>query len=423
MSARAVELAVRILDAPLTISEACDLVAEHFLAGGVDLVGAVLTYGRPPFAGWHSLGGRAILGQWVRPGATCTVLPKGSDSASSALTMPWVSVQARDGSPVVISDVEDLPPEADQDRREQRACGVGSFVTRSLQIGGVMFGSFSLGRETSGEWPTIQLRDYLLLTSSLSSRFEADRQSMLLTDALAVGDRARRDSQEFFGAMGHELRTPLSAIMGYAEVLAEEARLGTENLAEIVAKDAPVILRAAEQLHAVVEDLLRTGRGLGRTATTVPVSVADAAADVLHWHAATAEKHGVTMHSEVPPGERVQARAAGLRQVLTNLVGNAVVHNRPGGTVHVYTRPFIGESGEPRLRIIVRDDGPGLEADDQARVFEPFVRLDPDSTSGTGLGLALARTIAEADGGSVGVQSVPGRGASFWVELRAVDDC
>ena len=115
----------------------------------------------------------------------------------------------------------------------------------------------------------------------------------------------------------------------------------------------------------------------------------------------------------------MQARPSGLRQVLTNLVGNAIVHNRPGGSVEISAARSVGEGGEPRLRIMVRDTGPGLEPDQLHRVFESFVRFAGDDVKGTGLGLPLARAVAERDGGVVGAESVPGEGSVFWVDLPA----
>jgi signal transduction histidine kinase len=92
------------------------------------------------------------------------------------------------------------------------------------------------------------------------------------------------------------------------------------------------------------------------------------------------------------------------------------VHN-PGGTVTVQTQALRGESGEPRLRIIVRDTGEGLTAEQLRDVFDPFVRYARPGVKGTGLGLSLSRSLAERDGGTVDATSTPGRGSAFWVEL------
>jgi signal transduction histidine kinase len=115
----------------------------------------------------------------------------------------------------------------------------------------------------------------------------------------------------------------------------------------------------------------------------------------------------------------VWAHPAGVRQVLTNLLGNAITHHHHpgGGMVRISTARLVGESGRSMVRIIVRDDGPGLAAEQMRHVFEPFVRFAGRDTKGSGLGLSISRTIAERDGGAVLGESEQGVGSSFWLEL------
>jgi signal transduction histidine kinase len=101
------------------------------------------------------------------------------------------------------------------------------------------------------------------------------------------------------------------------------------------------------------------------------------------------------------------------------LVGNAIVHNVARGEVIVSTESLLGESGEHRVRVIVRDTGPGLTPEQLGQVFEPFVRYARPDVKGTGLGLSLSRSIAERDGGTIGAESTLGSGSAFWVELPA----
>ena len=235
---------------------------------------------------------------------------------------------------------------------------------------------------------------------------------------MAVGAASRESQQQFLASVGHELRTPLTAIIGYTEMLVEEAEEdGDDPFAAAVARDGQVILRACEQLGAVLQDLLSAGRAIGDGGPRVPVDIAGAVADVLHWHRAAAQMVDVHLENDVTPDQTVWAHASGLRQVLTNLIGNAVVHNVPGGSVAVSTASLTGEAGEARLRVIVRDTGPGLTPEQLDHVFEPFVRYAQPSVKGTGLGLSLSRSIAERDGGTIGVESTPGSGTAFWIEL------
>lgn len=418
ISASAAALSRRILSAGDSVSTACELVAAHFLATDhVEMVVVALTVTPPDDAqGWRHLGQRVWLREWVAPGSPCRSAPDGG-GAEGALTMPYMSSWAREGI-VALADRDELPPEGDRDRDELEQCGTAAIVSCALQRVETMYGSLSLARSTPGEWSQGLLADYQLIVATLAARMADQHRRLLLADALEVGAQARRVQTQFFATVGHELRTPISAITGYAEELLDEADARTgDEFAEQVSRDGGVILKAAEQLLAIVEDLLSTGRVLGQEDSRLDVPVAEAVADVLHWHRTTAERAGVTLTSTVDPGLTVLARPSGLRQVLTNLIGNAVVHNRPAGSVEVGAQPLVGEGGERRVRVTVRDTGPGLTSDQLRRVFDPFVRFAGSEVRGTGLGLSLSRTVAERDGGDIGAESTPGQGSVFWVDL------
>lgn len=425
-SPEAARLATQILSGEQPVGRTLESVAEFFVARErVDTVVAALTTFAPEDArGWVHLGQRAWLREWVAPGSSCHIVPPAEAGPDAALTMPWMSQRAR-REVCAIPDSTLLPPEADQDRRELASVGVRAVIASAQSADGMMFGSLSVAGAEAGPWPETYVADLRLLNAALTSRMSVEQAKRSLADAIAVGDQARASQQQFFATVGHELRTPLAAILGFAEVIGEEAReQGADggSFAAGVAHDSGVILRAAEQLLAIVEDLLSTGRTLGHEEAREDHDVAAAVADVIHWHRTPALAGRVTVTSQVDPGVTVHARASGLRQVLTNLVGNAIVHNRPGGSVEISTQTSFGESREPRLRIMVRDSGPGLEPDNLARVFEPFVRFSDPVVKGTGLGLPLARSVAERDGGTVGAESTPGQGSVFWVDLPATAD-
>ena len=224
--------------------------------------------------------------------------------------------------------------------------------------------------------------------------------------------------------------------MGTAELLGDDARELAETppssgtgqdvpaavvtkFASGVAQDADVVLSAGEQLLAIVDDLLDTGQELGGGTESQWVDVSDAVGDVMHWLRAPALSAEVTVTADVAPSTLVLTTPSGLRQILTNLVGNAIAYNEPGGTVHVTTSSTRDEFGQSRVRIRVRDTGPGLTPEQQGEVFKPFVRFAGPDRPGTGLGLSLSRSLAERDGGLVGVESAPGAGSKFWVDLPA----
>lgn len=422
-TAAASNLAARVLAADTPLDDAFALIAQHLLTlPRVEAVTVALTIFAPEDqSGWMRLGERAWVSEWLRPGTSCSSLPRADEGPSGALSLPWVSPRAREEA-LALVDIDLLPPEAEQDRQELAACGIRSMVVRAQAAEGLMYGSLAMGGTSTEPWPAEHLADFRLLNAAITARIAHEQARRSLADAVAAGARTRETQQHFFGSIGHELRTPLTAIVGYTEMLVDEAEQQEgDPFAAAVQRDGAVILRACEQLMAVVEDLLSAGRTMGNEESRESVDVASAVEDVVHWHRATARAAGVDLDCEVSPGQTVWAHASGFRQILSNLVGNAVVHN-PGGSVHVSTQALRGETGEPRLRVIVRDTGEGLDADRLRTAFDPFVRHARPDVKGTGLGLSLSRSLAERDGGTVDAESTPGKGSAFWVELPATED-
>jgi signal transduction histidine kinase len=419
VSPSAASLATRVLDTGITLDRALAMVAQHLLTDPrVESVTAALTTFAPvDERGWVHLGQRAWVTEWLSPEATCSLLPAPDAGPEAALTMPWVSQRAR-YEVIAIGDTDLLPAEADQDRQELSAFGIRGMVVGAWVSDGVMFGSLAMGGTGVGPWPERHVADFRLLNGALTCRIALEQARRSLAEAVEVGAQSRETQQHFLASIGHELRTPLTAIIGYTEMLVDEAaEFPADPFAESVSRDGAVILRACEQLMAVLEDLLSAGRAVGDADLRDHLDVAGAVADVLHWHRTAARTVGVRLSSTVTPGQTVWAHPAGLRQVLANLVGNAVVHNVAQGAVVVSTETLKGESGESRVRVIVRDTGPGLTPEQLSHIFQPFVRYAQPNVKGTGLGLSLSRSIAERDGGTVGAESTPGSGSAFWVEL------
>jgi signal transduction histidine kinase len=369
---------------------------------------------------WLQLGGRAWVREWARPGSTRSFLPPPGAGPEAALSQPWLSQFARSGG-VVLVDRELLPPEAAQDRDELNRIGVRSVIATAYLSDGEMFGSLSAASTEPGPWSERLLQDVRLLNAAISSRITLERSRHALAEALEAGTEAQLAYQQFFGAVGHELRTPLAAILGYTEGLLDDAEHApAEVVSDGMLRDGPVIVRACEQLLAMVDSLLGAGRTLTGADQRQGIAISDAVADVVHWHRTPAQSAHVEMHVSVDPEATVWAHASGVRQVLANLLGNAIGHHRPeGGNVHLSTEPLLGESGQAMVRIIVRDDGPGLTAEQMRHVFDPFVRFASGRRKGSGLGLSISRTVAERDGGAVRGEATPGVGSSFWLELPA----
>ena len=229
-------------------------------------------------------------------------------------------------------------------------------------------------------------------------------------DRAAAADLAK---SQFLSRVSHELRTPLNAILGFAQLL--EMQPGdTERQRRWVRQ----VLASGEHLLALVDDVLdlsaaQTGEmRLRIEALALPPLVAEALA-MLHGAGLAA---GVVIHDDSAGDWTLRADRRRLVQVIANLVSNAIKYNQRGGWVRVSAR----REGDDVL-VQVSDNGPGLSESQQARLFQPFERLDaPRGTvSGTGLGLALVRQFTEAMDGRIAVDSAPGRGATFTVRLPA----
>ena len=222
-------------------------------------------------------------------------------------------------------------------------------------------------------------------------------------------DRAK---DEMVALVSHDLRTPLTSIRGYTELLMTE-----QGIDERGRRFLDVIDRNSHRLLGLVDDLLVVAQhNVG--AFTVPVEELDLAelvSEALVAFAPVADEKGITLVQRVEGGGPVIGDRARLGRMLDNLVGNAIKFTQPGGVVEVGLTMSL-----ERALLRVRDNGPGIPPEDRQHIFDHFTRArdaGDGGLRGIGLGLAIARAIAEAHAGTIGVDSSPGTGATFWVEL------
>ena len=219
-------------------------------------------------------------------------------------------------------------------------------------------------------------------------------------------EAVRRD---FVANVSHELRTPLTVVGGFAETLVEEELPPEQRRAF-----AETIRVNAQRMQRIVDDLLDLSRieSGGWVPRPDSVAVRAIAAEALASAAASAEAKGVPLVTDIAPGaETVYADSTALRQVLGNLVDNAVRYTPAGGEVRVFA-----ERRDGGVLVGVRDTGTGIAAEHLPRIFERFYRADPARSreaGGTGLGLAIVRHLVEAHGGRVTAQSVVGQGTTI----------
>jgi len=209
-------------------------------------------------------------------------------------------------------------------------------------------------------------------------------------------------------AVSHDLRSPLAYVQGFAEVLVQE-----EGLSETAEQCAEGILAGARRMYVLIDNLLDLARiEEGPSAAEVACELAPVVDAVTGDLAGRVEEKGQTLEIDVPvdlPPLRVGS--VDLQRVLTNLIGNAVKYTQAGGHIRVTARR-IGDG----VRVSVADDGPGIPAEAQGRLFERFYRVGR-AGEGTGLGLSIVRALVERQGGQVGVESEVGEGSTFWFWL------
>jgi signal transduction histidine kinase/ActR/RegA family two-component response regulator len=259
-------------------------------------------------------------------------------------------------------------------------------------------------------------RDYAMALAD-SQTVELRRTLADLETARAAADAANRSKTVFLSRMSHELRTPLNAVLGFAQLLE------LEDLDDEQRESVTQILKGGRHLLELINEVLDISRIESGDLALSPeaVLVDDVLLEAIELMRPLAVHQSIELSSErhASCAEYVFADRQRLKQILLNLLSNAVKYNRVGGAIAVdceLTAPT-------RLRLKVTDTGPGIRTDQLELLFVPFERLGADRSrvEGTGIGLALSRRLAEAMGGSMGVESVVGQGSTFWVELPVVE--
>ncbi|MDZ7620383.1 MAG: PAS domain S-box protein, partial [Patescibacteria group bacterium] len=242
------------------------------------------------------------------------------------------------------------------------------------------------------------------------------RVNLALERLRGMAEAASRSKSEFLANMSHEIRTPITAILGYADILIDESDGPT-------ARDrAAVIKRNGEHLLGLINDILDLSKiEAGKmTAERTACSPRGIVAEVVSLMRVRAEEKQLTLHVDLADAlpETILTDPLRLRQILVNLVGNAIKFT-DRGEVHIAVRRTRGDACD-QLAFEIRDTGIGMSLEQMATLFQPFSQADTSAArkfGGTGLGLAISRRLAEALGGGIEVRSTPGEGSTFTVTI------
>ena len=270
---------------------------------------------------------------------------------------------------------------------------------------------------------------YLLIGTDNTARKQVDAERQRLDQALRAtnfelqgakteADRANLAKSDFLSSMSHELRSPLNAILGFAQLMDSGQPLPTPGQKDSIDQ----ILQAGWYLLELINEILdlalvESGK---LSLSQEPVSLEEVLNDCKAMIEPQAGKRGIAVSFAKPESPLfVLADRTRAKQIFVNLLSNAIKYNRVGGSVEVSCRPVAGD----RVRVSVQDTGEGLAPDKQAQLFQPFNRLGQEAgvEEGTGIGLVVSKQLVELMGGSIGVQSAVGVGSVFWIELQATD--
>ena len=263
------------------------------------------------------------------------------------------------------------------------------------------------------------LTHFISIHTDVSERKQLDQalldKNLALVQATQVAEAASLAKSVFLSSMSHELRSPLNAILGFAQLL----DAGTPALTPGQHLKTEKIQRSGWHLLTLINDILDLALiESGKLALTLaPVSLQTVLLECQCMIAPQAERHGICVtFPQLPRQFMVLADPVRLQQVVINLLSNAIKYNRRSGTVNVMVEATTADV----LRICVQDSGDGISEDLLSQLFEPFNRLgqETSTTQGTGIGLVVAWRLTELMGGKIGVQSKLGAGSMFWVDLN-----
>ncbi len=364
--------------------------------------------------------GQLVRARWAKSDQSPIKLRRGYSAPLAGSSLETIIAT---GQPRIINDLEDYlrrKPHSDSTRLIV-AEGIRSSLTCPLYADGQPVGFLFFSSIEPHTYDHAHIDLFQRIAAQLAVIVEKGCLVSDLARQKAASDRQNAELQRlnemkntFLGIAAHDMRSPLGVIEMAMNFLLDPAMAATEEERQIILGD---VKRQVEHMLVLIDGLLDvTQIESGRLELNIEaVDLGGFLAEAVARHARLAAAKGTRVELvDAPPGP-ARADPFRLRQVLDNLVSNAVKYAPAGSLVQI---------GAARLdsgwRVTVQDEGPGITPKDRERLFQDFARLSAQPTGGepsTGLGLAITRRIVEAHGGEIGVESVPGQGATFWFTL------
>lgn len=295
--------------------------------------------------------------------------------------------------------------------------GISSICIVSMHARDHIVGTLGVIREKPGHPYTLE--DQFFLQDVADRVGLAVENSHLFLEANAAREEANQANlakSEFLSRMSHELRTPLNAILGFAQLLSMDVLNNSQNTA------VHHVLQAGRHLLSLINEVLDITRiESGQLSLSPePVLLNSVVREAIEMTQPQANAHQIRLELNCPDFIYAKVDRQRLKQVLLNILTNAIKYNREGGQIWVECKTL----SETHVQLRTRDTGNGMSLEQQKRLFVPFERLGAERTTveGTGLGLALSQHLVQAMGGTIGVESELGVGSTFWINLLAAEN-
>ena len=258
-------------------------------------------------------------------------------------------------------------------------------------------------------------------TRLINQHQEIEKNTLELMKSNTEAEAANKAKSDFLSSMSHELRTPLNSIIGIAQLFKFDRNLSKKQKVNV-----DHIHQAGNHLLNLINDTLDLTRiESGNMEVNLKnIAISKSVKECLLLISPLCKSHKVKLNIDLTQisGLHINVDYTRFKQVLLNLFSNAIKYNHSGGQVSIY----CNRSNENSIRINVQDTGTGIDADKMALLFQPFNRLGAElgATEGTGIGLVITKNLVKLMGGTMGVESTPGKGSTFWIEfdIASVDE-